>query len=270
MTEPTEKDVLTEFEQQQIPEHYKGYYKNKRHNFFSTIQQFPYIWSCFTHLDKIVQREFEDMQRLTNPNMQFPMVLLMNGHAKVRIAIELACSTSFPEAQSIMRDAIESIAHAHRLASDPSLLKPWLEKQDGEAAREVFKNEFELYKAQRLFKELPELHDFWKRYSEWGSHTNLESIVSRFMHQTTDTDLVLRLNYLGGEPRTLVPALFELVIVFSLIEKTIFKLNKDRLHLDSELVTMREQFEVEKEATRQHVIREFKIPPPAQKILLTG
>src|SRR5208283_3220753 len=81
--EPTENDLLVEFERQQIPEHYKPYYLPKRHNLFATIQQFPYVWNCFMHLDKIVLREFEVMQRLREPILMLPMVLLMNAHSKV-------------------------------------------------------------------------------------------------------------------------------------------------------------------------------------------
>jgi hypothetical protein len=264
MADPTENDVLVEFERQHIPEHYKLFYVPKRHNLFATIQQFPYIWNCFMNLDKIVLREFEAMQRLRDLGLVLPMVLLMNALAKIRIAFELACSTAVPEAHSILRDSIESAAHGHRLASDPQLLKPWLEKNDSEGAKKVFSQEFEHAKAIRLFDALPELHRLWKQFSEFGSHVNINSILSRFEIKQTAKDMEYRLNYTGvSNAELLVLALFEIVLVFAEIEKVIFKLGKDRLQLDHELVAMRTRYEAEKEAVRQHIIRTFHVQPPS-------
>jgi hypothetical protein len=264
MVDPTENDLLVEFERQQIPEHYKLFYVPKRHNLFATIQQFPYIWNCFMNLDKIVLREFEAMQRIRDLSLVLPMVLLMNAHAKIRIAFELACSTVVPEAHSILRDSIESAAHGHRLASDPRLLKPWLEKNDSEAAKKVFSQEFEHEKASRLFDALPELHKLWKQFSEFGSHVNINSILSRFEIRQTDTDMEYRLNYTGvSDAKLFAMALFEIVLVFGEIEKVIFKLGKDRLQLDHELAEMRTRYEAEKEAVRQHIIRTFHVQPPS-------
>jgi hypothetical protein len=45
------------------------------------------------HLDEIVLREFEVMQRLRDPNLMLPMILFMNAHQKMRVALELGCST---------------------------------------------------------------------------------------------------------------------------------------------------------------------------------
>jgi hypothetical protein len=78
-----------------------------------------------------------------------------------------------------LRDAIESAAHGHRLASDPQLLKVWIEKNDSEAGKKVFKQEFEYNKAMQLFDGLPGLHKLWGQFSEFGSHTNINSITNR-------------------------------------------------------------------------------------------
>jgi hypothetical protein len=269
LRDPTENDLLVEFERQQIPEHYKPYYLPKRHNLFATIQQFPYIWNVFMHLDKIVLREFEVMQRMRDPNLMLTMVLLMNAHSKVRVAFELACSTCVPEGHSILRDAIESAAHGHRLASDPQLLKAWLAKNDSEAAKKVFSQEFEYEKAARLFDSLPELHKLWKQFSEFGSHININSIISKFVVSQTDTDMEFRLNYSGvADARFFAMVLFEMVLVFSEIEKVIFKLAKDRLQFDHELLDMRSRFEKEKEAVRQHIIKTFDVQPPSAPAVL--
>ena len=262
--EPTENDLLVEFERLQIPPHYKSYYLPKRHNLFATIQQFPYIWNRFMQLDKIVLREFDVMQRLRHPYLMLPMMLLMNAHSKIRVAFELGCATCLSEAHSILRHAIESAAHGHRLASDPPLLKAWIEKNDSDAAKKVFSKEFEHEKSTRLFDGLPELHELWKKFSEFGSHTNINSIVSRFAITQTATDLQYQLNYIGvSDAKFLGMALFEMVLVFTEIEQVLFKLAKGRLQLDNELSDMRARFEKEKEAVRHHIIKTFNVQPPS-------
>lgn len=264
MADPTESDLLLEFERQHIPEHYKPFYAAKRHNLFATIQQFPNLWSCFMHLDKIVLSELETMQRMRDLGLVMPMMLLINAHAKIRIAFELACSAAVPEAHSILRDSIESAAHGHRLASDPQRLKLWLEKNDSDAAKKVFSQEFEHEKATRLFDALPELHRLWKQFSEFGSHVNINSILSRFEISQTDTDMEYRLNYTGViDAKLFAMVLFEIVLVFGEIEKVIFKLGKDRLHLDHKLAAMRTQYEAERETVRQHIIKTFHVQPPS-------
>jgi hypothetical protein len=261
--EPTENDLLVEFERQQIPEPFRAHYLTKRHNFLATIQQFPYIWNCFMRLDAILQREFEVMQRLRDPHLMLPMILFMNAHQKMRVASELGCSTCLTEAHSVLRDAIESTAHAHRLALNPPLQEVWIGKNDSEDAKKTFNEEFQAYKATRLFDALPDLYKLWGEFSEFGSHTNINSIQARFASVRTTEDLQFHLNYLGAEPKVLVPALFEMVLVFSELEKVLFKVAQKRLHLDNELVDMRTRFDKEKEATRQLVIKTFNLQPPS-------
>ena len=78
------------------------------------------------------------MQR-SAPNRAFPVMLYINAHAKLRIAIELAFAGCTPEARSILRDAVEFVAHAHHMLDDPMLQTVWLNKLDDEKA---FKSEF--------------------------------------------------------------------------------------------------------------------------------
>jgi len=89
MIDSIEADVLVKFERDNIPPYYKEYYGNKRHNFFATIQQFPYLWRCYISLDEIWQREFEVMRDLRDPSLMFPLTVYMSGHAKMRVAFEV-------------------------------------------------------------------------------------------------------------------------------------------------------------------------------------
>jgi hypothetical protein len=245
-----------------FPDHYKEYYGAKRNNLFASIQAAPRLWSAFMLLDKIWLREFQDMRTAIDTSRMFPMLLFMNAHSKIRIGFELGFSCCLHEAQSIFRDAIESAAHAHRVFFDPELQKLWVSKNDDADSLKAFNTEFWHCKEERLFEGLPELYQRWKQYSEWGSHTNPVSIVSKFVMHETDKHLDWRLNYTGVEPRTLVTALFVLLIDFSLMEKVLFKDCSERLKFDHELLTMRLEFESEKERLRKAIIDEFKIPAP--------
>lgn len=148
------------------------------------------------------------------------------------------------------------------MASDPRLLKAWLEKNDGATALKVFKQEFEEFKANRLFDKLPELHRLWKVFSEFGSHTNINSVVSRFGIRESSTHLEYLLNYTGAEPNFLVQALFEMILASYVMEVALFNLCRDRLKLDLAIPNMRTEFEREKERVRRHIIKIFNITPP--------
>jgi hypothetical protein len=213
-------------------------------------------------LDQVWVREFEDMRKVIDTGRMFPMILFMNAHSKARIGFELGFSCCLPEAQSMFRDAIESAAHAHRIFSSTDLQKLWISREDDADSRKAFKKEFWDFKETQLFGGLPELYERWKQYSDWGSHTNPISIVSKFVPHETDKNLDWRLNYTGVDPRTLITALFVLLLDFSFMEKVLFNDCSDRLKFDHELLTMRSRFESEKDALRRAIIDEFQIPPP--------
>lgn len=112
-------DLLTKFEQDILREPYKGYYAAKRNNFFASIEGFRDLWDCFMLSNTIWMREFEDMRTVRDTGRMFPPTLFMNGHLKMLIAMELGFSSCLTEAHSILRDAIESVAHGHRLFLTP-------------------------------------------------------------------------------------------------------------------------------------------------------
>jgi hypothetical protein len=76
--------------------------------------------------------------------------------------------------------------------------------------------------------------------------------------------LQFKLNYSGVvDTKQLAMVLFEMVLVFAEIERVIFRLTKDRLQFDHELLDMRNRFENEKESVRQHIIKTFDVQPPS-------
>lgn len=261
-TQSDEDGVLTDFEKNHLPQHFREYYAAKRQNFFASIQAFQPLWKCFVSLDEIWFREFEDMRSASDPNKLLPLILYMNCHVKTRIGFELGFSGCIPEAYSMMRDAIESAAHAHRLFSDPALTKAWLAKNDGVAGKKSFDGEFWDYREERLFEGIGELHKLWKQFSEVGSHTNLNSIIQRFVINQTPSNIEYRLNYTGGDPTMLAQALFQMILVFQLMERVLFADYEGRLKFDDKLDSMRRRFDTYKEKTRWKIIRTFNIQPP--------
>ena len=260
--EPQETDLLVPFEIQNFPSEYREYYKIKRNNLFSSIQNRPDLWTCFHMLDQIWRREFDDLETATDRARMFPLLLYFNAHAKMRVALELAFSGCLAEARSILRDGIEFVAHAHAMCSDSALQKVWLAKNDGEAALEAFKDAFERHKKTGLFNGLPELHKTWGELSETGSHANPSAIADRFVHVSADEHIEFRLKYTGADPKLMVLMPFSLLLTCSTMEHTLFTDYDGRLKLDNQLMQMRAGFERYKESLREHIKQQFNLTPP--------
>jgi hypothetical protein len=258
--EPQEGDLLLPFELQNIPVHYREYYKTKRNNLFASIQVFPELWEYYTLLDQIWLREVEDLRPLNDVNQMFPLLLFVNAHAKMRISIELGLSGCLAEARSILRDSVEFVAHAHRTLSDPQLQTVWLSKNEEEQA---FKNAFERNKREGLFNGLGELYEKWGSLSDTGSHATLNSICDRFaVVKSGDGGREWRLNYCGVEPRVWALSLFSMLLTCSTMERTLFSDYGDRLKLDHILVRMRGDFERHKERVRECLKVRYNVMPP--------
>src|ERR1700690_1364084 len=95
-----ESDLLVAFDRQVLPSDYKDYYRTKRNNFFASIQKSPQLWDYYLMLDRIWFREI-DVLKPTSPNRGFPVIVYINAHAKIRVAIELAFTGCLPESRSI-------------------------------------------------------------------------------------------------------------------------------------------------------------------------
>jgi hypothetical protein len=259
---PQETDLLVPFEIQNFPSEYRQYYAMKRNNLFASIQGVPDLWNCYHVLDQIWFREFEDLKTSPAPRRMFPLLLYFNAHAKMRVALELAFSGCLGEARSILRDAIEFVAHAHAMCTDSALQKVWLEKNDGKAALEAFKNAFERHKTTGLFNGLPELQKSWSELSETGSHASPSAIADRFVHMSTDQHIEFRLKYTGADPEFWEMSLFSMLLTCSTMENTLFSDYDDRLKLDNQLMQARGNFDRRKELLREQVKSKFNLTPP--------
>ena len=246
-----------------MPKDYQEYYATKRHNFFASIEGFKELWELYLRLDAIWFRENADLKVATDTSRVFPLLLYFNAHAKIRIAMELAFTGCMAEARSILRDAVECVAHAHRMLPDPELQKVWLGKNDNEAALKTFDAEFVHFKKDRVFSGLSDLHRVWGELSETGSHSNINSTVDRFAQITDDKGVELRLNYTGVENIPLwAMMIFTMVLACSTMENVYFSDYEDRLKLDDTLIGMRRECDRFKENVRQTLIGRYKIEPP--------
>jgi hypothetical protein len=267
-TEPEESDLLVPFETQNIPERYREYYKAKRNNFFASIQGFPELWEYYILLDQIWLREIDDLERARDPAHMLPLLLYINTHAKIRVSIELGFSGCLAEARSILRDAIEFVAHAHTMLQDAERQKTWLNKNDGEATLKAFKVVFEDNKKQKLFKGLDELRKTWGQLSETGPHANLNAICDRLVLVTSDREREFKIKYTGAEPRAWAMSLFSMLLACFTMERTLFSDYEERLKLDDGLIRMRDEFEQYKEHLRRMLIVRYQVRPPKSERLI--
>lgn len=260
---PQESDLLVPLESQILPDDYKEYLKTKRNNFFATIQKFPGMWKYYMHLDHIWSREFGIMETARDFDRMFPLLLYFNAHAKIRVSIELAFSGCMAEARSIMRDAIEFVAHAHTMMGDAELQKIWLSKRDDAAALEAFKDAYERNKKAGVFNGLDELHRSWGQLSETGSHATISAICERFRSVKSDKHVEFRLNYCGLDEPNWALSLFSLLLSCFTMEQTFHGDCKTRLQFDETLIRMRAEFEQLKEQTREEMKIRYKLEPPS-------
>jgi hypothetical protein len=193
----------------------------------------------------------------------FPLLLYFNAHAKIRVATELAFAGCLAEARSILRDAVEFVAHAHSMVGDPERQKTWLSKNDDKAALKAFNKAFGEKKKKGVFKGLDELHKAWCDLSENGSHANIIAVVDRFVEVTDEKHVTFKLNYTGVESeRIWRTSIFGMLLTCSTMLFTFLSDYDGRLKLDDTLVRMREECNQFKEQVRGMMKARYNIDPP--------
>jgi hypothetical protein len=261
---PDDSDLLVQFERDNIKDDYRVFYSIKRNNLFSSIQGFPEHWEFFWRLDEIWRREIGDLEIATDPNRVFPVVLYMNAHAKTRISMELAFSNCMPEARSILRDAVETVAHAHYMLRDPANQLIWM-KKDEPSGKKAFKKAFEDNKKTGLFSGLAELYEKYGELSEAGSHPTMQSFANRVSVEDRDGQRHMIVNYSGVPDRRLFATeLFSRLLTCFVMERTFFEDYKTRFQLDPRLMQVRHDFEIFKENLRRALIARYNLQPPCR------
>jgi len=259
------KELLLPFEQKNIPEHYLPYFIAKRTNFIASVQGSRNLWRYYLLLDEILFTELRDMSTTHDPDRLFPLALLCNAHAKIRVSGELAFAKCMEEARSILRDAIETAVYAHYMHDDPKLQRIWLSNDDSPQATIDFKEAFEKDKKNRSFEGLPILYARWGYLCEIGSHSTPQAIVSRFKIAESEKDIKYLLNYTGVEDRDWEPETFMLLQITSMIEEVIFSDYRARLQFDENLLRHRSLAKDLGDQVRREIIEKHNIPPPTTK-----
>lgn len=259
---PDDSDLLVQFERDNIKDDYRLFYSIKRNNLFSSIQGFSEHWDFFCRLDEIWRREIGDLEVSIDPSRMFPVVLYINAHAKMRIGMELAFSNCMPEGRSILRDAVETVAHAHHMLRDPANQLIWM-KKDEPAGKKAFKQAFEDNKKNGLFSGLAELHEKYGQLSEAGSHPTMQSFANRVTTEDRDGQRHMIVNYSGAPDRRLFALeLFSRLLTCFVMERTFFDDFKTRFQLDARLMELRDNFEIFKESLRRTLIARYNVQPP--------
>jgi hypothetical protein len=261
-SEPSQTDILVPFEIENFPQEYRGYYEIKRNNMFAMIQKHREMWNYFHMLDQILRREIDDLQVSIDPLNQLPLAFYINAQAKIRIVIELAFQGCMQECRSVLRDAVEWIAYAHYMMTDPALQKIWWE-QDDPAGKALFDKKFVHKKSLTVFARQRELHEKFGQLSEGGSHPTPASMYSRIVYTKTSTQRGLQVFYSGvPDERAWAVELFSRLLTCFVIERTLFDDFRTRLELDPTLTTMRQEFEAHKESLRPFMIKKYDIKDP--------
>ncbi len=260
--EIVDSDLLVPFELRNITGDYRKYYISKRHNFFGTIQSFPDHWDFFCKIDEIWLRELQDLEVATDASNMLPLTLYINAHAKIRLSMELAFSQCMQEARSILRDAVECVAHAHHMLRDPANLKAWQEK-DQPGGLPAFNAAFVANKKSILFKGIEDLHEKYGQLSESGSHPTWQSFSNRISINKADGSSSMTVHYSGTPDQVFfAKELFSRLLTCFVMERTLYEDFKIRLQLDGRLVRMLTDFEEFKEALRKQMIARYKMKPP--------
>ena len=244
-------DFLLPFERHCLSDPYREYLRTKRNNCFASIQKFPAAWKCFDLLDKIWARGTADLEHLGTVDHLLPLMLFGYAHANFRIALDLGFTGCTVEAVNVMRSGIESVAYARKILNKPKLATVWLEKDHGPKEGKAFNQAFLHNKKTSLFgaqSGLRSLHQYWSKFSEWGTHTTVSSLGSRMsVEPSTPDGEQLFLHSLETDPTKLRMFLYMILDAAHMMEAAFFESFESRLELDDKLVDMRKSFAVSKQ-----------------------
>jgi hypothetical protein len=258
----TDADILLPFEAENLKGDYRNFYKVKRTNLFATIQRLPSLWAGFQHLDEIWRREIEDLESLVDPKQLVPGILFIHAFMKCRIARELAFSCCIAEAWGVLRVGIESVAFAHKIHRSPTMAEVWLSKDDGKAEKQAFKKAFEDCKRTSLFSgtaALVELYHHWQLSSDYGSHTSVSTISTRFRQTETKEAIGWNLEFFDIDETRVVTALYSLLHAAHHMELVFHDVFKTRFDLDPTLVKMRRNYSGRHRSLAREIMSRYRV-----------
>jgi hypothetical protein len=259
---PAPPPLLPE-EQQAFHAEYKKYYEMKRGNFFQSLKGFAGVWDCLQLLCDIWQREMGDLQTRTDQNHLLPKMLFTAAHARYLTAIELSFSCCIGDAYSVLRDGIESISHAYKIAHEPAQIPVWTNKHKSEADEEAYDKVFTHSKKKNLYPDkdgMNRLHTYYAHFCEMATHSSVTSLGKNFKDASTPGNVKWEYHYFETDANNLAVFLFTLLQVSAHMEEAFFASFESRLKLDPTLVDMRGKFTRDTDVQRKYLKATYKLP----------
>lgn len=244
---------------------FQKYFKGKRQNFFLTLTAFRPLWDCLQLLNDIWTRETSNLEHLTEQTHLLPKLIFASAHARFLTAIELGYSCCIGDAYSVLRDAIEAVAHAHRIFKDPASAAAWSAKHQGEAELKAHDKIFKWDKKKNLFPDdvpsLSKLQTYYGHFCELATHTSVTSIGKNFKDLSTTGTLRWGFSYFETDPQRLAGFLNAMLQVSAHMEEVFYGCFETRLNLDPELSRMRSQFLLLRQQQTQYLMGIYNQAP---------
>jgi hypothetical protein len=256
------KPDLLPLEQQRFRVQYQTYFKGKRQNFFRTMTEFKDLWDGLQLLNDIWMRELSNLEHLREATQMLPKLLFAAAHARFLTALELGFCCCIGDAYSILRDGIETVAHAYKISSEPTTGPVWISKHKGKAEEVAYLKIFEKKKKENLFPEkhgLRELHKYYGQFSEMATHTSAASVGRGFKESSTAGNTRWEFHYFETDPQRLAGLLLALLQVSSRMEEVFYVCFETRQDLDPDLARMRAEFRQIREQQRRYLRETYKL-----------
>ena len=197
-------------------------------------------------LNDIWMRESSDLEYLIDQTHLLPKLIFASAHARFLTAIELGFSCCIGDAYSVLRDGIESVAHAHRIFKDPVAAAAWTAKRQGEDELKAHDKIFKWDKKKNLFPDdvpsLSKLQTYYGHFCELATHTSVTSIGRNLKDSSTAGTLRWEFAYFETNPQRLAGFLNALLQVSAHMEEVFYGCFEVRFDFDAELDRMRSQF----------------------------
>ncbi|HKW61881.1 MAG TPA: hypothetical protein VJN89_04990 [Candidatus Acidoferrum sp.] len=226
---------------------FETYFKGKRQNFFLNLKAFKALWECLQLLNDIWIRESSNLETLTDVRHLLPKTVFMSAHGRFLNAVELGFSCCIGDAYTLLRDAIEAVAHAHRIFKDPSAEDAWVSKHKGQAELEAHDRVFKWQKKKNLFPNdvpgLKQLYFYYQQFCEIATHTSVSSVGKNFEDVSSSGSVRWAFHYFEINPQRMAGFLSALLQVSARMEEVFYGCFEVRLNLDPELVRMRAEFQ---------------------------
>ena len=207
---------------------------------------FRSLWDCLQVLNDILTREHDNLEHLRDQTHLLPKTIFAAAHARFLTAIELGFSCCIGDAYSVLRDGIESVAHAHKMLKEPATAEAWTNKHKGEAELKAYDKIFTWDKKKNLFPDnvpgFSQLHFYYGQFCELATHTSVTSIGKNFKDLSTAGAVRWGFSYFETNPQRLAGFFSALLQVSTHTEEVFYGCFEGRLKLDPELGRMRAEF----------------------------